>query len=328
MGGSVTGYCQQNWDQAFSQVLHSCLDRVLHSSPFGRCIVAHWELLKYNRRRRCRLHWLLGPICARPDLVQNPPTLWALKCCLQCRVDWKPETTGGLLCRDKLCGIRKKFGRCELLPESWLAQQWKWLGGEFLPLDMDLVSMSGDTWKPIAPKDSKQCIVVCCMIFCANNIALDIFSCLSTMSSLRLTPALSGKVESLLLRPGMNSCFRFDLLTLELGVMGDNCVHDRWRHTLSRYYHSEQLKILLKFKLECFIGTGNVKCTKIVHGFCKASSSNIHRFKYWIAEFYPISRLTVMGGKEPSGSMCGDRSGEVGDCMYACGGGGTRSAHI
>ena len=35
-----------------------------------------------------------------------------------------------------------------------------------------------------------------------------------------------------------------------------------------------------------------------------------------------------MGGKEPSGSMCGDRSGEVGDCMYACGGGGTRSAHI
>ena len=41
-----------------------------------------------------------------------------------------------------------------------------------------------------------------------------------------------------------------------------------------------------------------------------------------------ISRLTVMGGKEPSGSMCGDRSGEVGDCMYACGGGGTRSAHI
>ena len=30
--------------------------RVLHSCPFGRCIVAHWELLKYNRRRRCRLH--------------------------------------------------------------------------------------------------------------------------------------------------------------------------------------------------------------------------------------------------------------------------------
>ena len=41
---------------------------------------------------------------------------------------------------------------------------------------------------------------------------------------------------------------RFDLLTMELDVMGDNCVHDR---------------------------------------------------------------LTVMGGKEAAGSMCGDRSGEV-----------------
>ena len=25
MGGSVAGYCEQNWDQAFSQVLYSCL---------------------------------------------------------------------------------------------------------------------------------------------------------------------------------------------------------------------------------------------------------------------------------------------------------------
>merc|ERR1712051_524292 len=50
-------------------------------------------------------------------------------------------------------------------------------------------------------------------------------------------------------QPSADTCFiRFDLLTLELGVMGDNCVHDR---------------------------------------------------------------LTVMGGKEPSGSMCGERSGEV-----------------
>jgi len=50
-------------------------------------------------------------------------------------------------------------------------------------------------------------------------------------------------------QPMPDTCFiRFDLLTLELAVMGDNCVHDR---------------------------------------------------------------LTVMGGKEPSGSMCGDRSGEV-----------------
>merc|ERR1712088_943755 len=50
-------------------------------------------------------------------------------------------------------------------------------------------------------------------------------------------------------QPLADTCFiRFDLLTLELDVMGDNCVHDR---------------------------------------------------------------LTVMGDKEPSGSMCGDRSGEV-----------------
>jgi len=50
-------------------------------------------------------------------------------------------------------------------------------------------------------------------------------------------------------QPLADTCFiRFDLLTLELDVMGDNCVHDR---------------------------------------------------------------LTVMGGKEPSGSMCGDRSREV-----------------
>jgi len=51
------------------------------------------------------------------------------------------------------------------------------------------------------------------------------------------------------IQPLPDTCFvRFDLLTLELDVMGDNCVHDR---------------------------------------------------------------LTVMGGKEPSGSMCGERSGEV-----------------
>merc|ERR1711935_1071947 len=69
-------------------------------------------------------------------------------------------------------------------------------------------------------------------------------------------------------QPSADTCFiRFDLLTLELDVMGDNCVHDR---------------------------------------------------------------LTVMGGKEPSGSMCGERSGEVCCCVYTCIsiGGETRLGHI
>ena len=211
-------------------MLHSCLDRVLHSSPFGRCIVAHWELLKYNRRRRCRLHWLLGPICARPDLVQNPPTLWnvVFSVVLNLKI-WNHRgfVVSWQALRDQE-EVRPVWVTSRILTGPAVEMALRWVSSSWCEFGFNVWWYMNTK----APKDSKQRIVVCCIIFCARNIALDIFSCLSTLYSLRLTPALSGKVESLLLRPGMNSCFRFDLLTLELGVMGDNCVHDRWRHTL------------------------------------------------------------------------------------------------
>ena len=59
--------------------------------------------------------------------------------------------------------------------------------------------------------------------------------CLSTLFSLCLTPAISGIFDKIVLAqlkyPNLATYSRFDLLTLELAVMGDNCVHDRYRNT-------------------------------------------------------------------------------------------------
>ena len=58
--------------------------------------------------------------------------------------------------------------------------------------------------------------------------------CLSIQFSLCLTPASSGIFAKIGLAQlkylNLATYSRFDLLTLELAVMGDNCVHDRYRN--------------------------------------------------------------------------------------------------
>ena len=72
--------------------------------------------------------------------------------------------------------------------------------------------------------------------FVSINLSISVVSrCLSTQFSLCPTPASSGIFAKIgfaqLKHLNLTTYSRFDLLTLELAVMGDNCVHDRYRNT-------------------------------------------------------------------------------------------------
>ena len=71
--------------------------------------------------------------------------------------------------------------------------------------------------------------------FVSINLSISVVSrCLSTQFSLCPTPASSGIFAKIGLAQlkylNLATYSRFDLLTLELAVMGDNCVHDRYRN--------------------------------------------------------------------------------------------------
>ena len=82
----------------------------------------------------------------------------------------------------------------------------------------------------------KEVILFMTQDFVSITLSTGIVSrCLSTQFSLCLTPALSGLLTKIglaqLKYQNLANYSRFDLLTLELAVMGDNCVHDRYRNT-------------------------------------------------------------------------------------------------
>ena len=175
------------------------------------------------------------PICANADLAQQPAHIY--RPCKKIMAEiafftshslWleKNHISGCLLYSGKFRPVRINFCRCELFPESRLAKQWQWFRGTSFFINtvnnkcIDLIQYD------------KEVILFMTQDFVSITLSTGFVSrCLSTQFSLCLTPALSGKFSKIVLAQlkylNLATYSRFDLLTLELAVMGDNCVHDR-----------------------------------------------------------------------------------------------------